>query len=144
MVFAIHWHESAMDLHVSPIPIPKCSFICITQLLAKSKNISGDWVTSLPSIIFILYLWLYPWLYSCWKYLKNIFNNMRKYSSYYIKNSGYWIVFREAPQHTHYIHSIDLRHQMRKVLTAVIFEDYRPFLFFLHFMYFLNFYIYYS
>ena len=22
MVFAIHWHESAMDLHVFPIPIP--------------------------------------------------------------------------------------------------------------------------
>ena len=30
MVFAIHWHESAMDLHVFSIPIPPpiCVFIC--------------------------------------------------------------------------------------------------------------------
>ena len=32
MVFAIHWHESAMDLHVFPIPIPPPSSLSIPSL----------------------------------------------------------------------------------------------------------------
>ena len=32
MIFAIHWHESAMDLHVFPIPIPPPTFLPIQSL----------------------------------------------------------------------------------------------------------------
>ena len=32
MVFAIHWHESAMDLHVFPIPIPPPASLSIPSL----------------------------------------------------------------------------------------------------------------
>ena len=32
MVFAIHWHESATDLHVFPIPIPPPAFLPIPSL----------------------------------------------------------------------------------------------------------------
>ena len=32
MVFAIHWHESAMDLHVFPIPIPPPAFLSTPSL----------------------------------------------------------------------------------------------------------------
>ena len=32
VVFAIHWHESAMDLHVFPIPIPPPAFLPIPSL----------------------------------------------------------------------------------------------------------------
>ena len=32
MVFVIHWHESAMDLHVFPIPIPSPAFLSIPSL----------------------------------------------------------------------------------------------------------------
>ena len=32
MIFAIHWHESAMDLHVWPIPIPPATSLPIASL----------------------------------------------------------------------------------------------------------------
>ena len=38
MVFVIHWHESAMDLHVFPIPIPLLCFIKICHIVLRA-----DW-----------------------------------------------------------------------------------------------------
>ena len=40
MVFAIHWHESAMDLHVFPIliPPPACSFLFKTMARYRKKD----------------------------------------------------------------------------------------------------------
>ena len=42
VVFAIHWHESAMDLHVFPIPIPPPASLSIPSLLLKHSATSGN------------------------------------------------------------------------------------------------------
>ena len=61
MVFAIHWHESAMDLHVFPIPIPSPASLSIPPLwafpvhqpwaLSHASNL-GWWSVS-PLIVYL-------------------------------------------------------------------------------------------
>ena len=61
MVFAIHWHESAMDLHVFPIPIPPLTSLSTQSLwvfpvhqvqgLSHASNL-GWWSVS-PLIVYM-------------------------------------------------------------------------------------------
>ena len=61
MVFAINWHESAMDLHVFLIPIPPLTFLSIPslwvfpvhQLWALVSCIQPGWWSVSPLIVYL-------------------------------------------------------------------------------------------
>ena len=53
MVFATHWHESALDLHVFPFPIPPPPSLSIPSLSIPSLSIPSLWETN----AFILVNW---------------------------------------------------------------------------------------
>ena len=56
MVFAIHWHESAMDLHVFPIPIPPPASFSIPSLWVFPVHQPWALVSCIQPVATLFYL----------------------------------------------------------------------------------------
>ena len=55
-IFTIHWHESAMDLHVFPIPIPPPTYLSIPSLWVFTVHQPWALVSIIPLLKIFIYL----------------------------------------------------------------------------------------
>ena len=68
MVFVIHWHESAMELHVFPIPIPPPTSLSTRFLWVFPVHQARAFVSCIPPAPPSLFLYCFSPLASPWKY----------------------------------------------------------------------------